>query len=91
MGLPARLNWEDIDETFDYIGPGYPDPSRQCLEAIRLMADLEGIILEPIYTGKALAAVIDHIRHGLLTSEDTVLFMHTGGLPELFNFADDFK
>ncbi|PZC48619.1 MAG: D-cysteine desulfhydrase/L-cysteate sulfo-lyase [Chloroflexi bacterium] len=90
MGLPARLNWEDIDETFDYIGPGYPDPSLQCLEAIRLMAELEGVILEPIYTGKALAAVIDHIRQGVLTSEDTVLFMHTGGLPELFNFADTF-
>ena len=38
----------------------------------------------------ALAAVIDHTRQGLLTSEDTVLFMHTGGLPELFNFADHF-
>ena len=90
MNLPARLTWEDIDETFDYIGPGYPDPSTECLEAIRLMAELEGIILEPIYTGKALAAVIDHTRQGLLTSEDTVLFMHTGGLPELFNFADHF-
>ena len=76
------MDWDDLTDTSDYIGPGYPDPSPECAEAIRLMAELEGIILEPVYTGKALAAVIDHVRKGVLTSKDTVLFMHTGGLPE---------
>ena len=91
LELPLRLEWDDLADTSDYIGPGYPDPSPECAEAIRLMAELEGIILEPVYTGKALAAVIDHVRKGVLTSDDTVLFMHTGGLPELFSFAEDLK
>lgn len=91
LELSLRLDWDDLTDTSDYIGPGYPDPSPECAEAIRLMAELEGIILEPVYTGKALAAVIDHVRKGVLTSKDTVLFMHTGGLPELFSFAEDLK
>ena len=91
LELPLRLDWEDVTETSDYVGPGYPDPSPECAEAIRLMAEQEGIILEPVYTGKALAAVIDHVRKGVLTSSDTVLFMHTGGLPELFSFAEELK
>ena len=88
IDLPVSLEERDIVQTSDYIGPGYAEPGPDCVEAMRMMAELEGIILEPIYTGKALAAVIDHVRKGILTSADTVLFMHTGGLPELFNYAD---
>lgn len=91
LELPITLEQDDISQTSDYIGPGYPDPSSEGIEAIRMMAQSEGIFLEPIYTGKALAAVIDHVRTGVLTSHDTVLFIHTGGLPELFNFAEELK
>lgn len=91
MELPLILEQWDVIQTSDYIGPGYAVAGKECVEAIRMMAELEGIILEPIYTGKALAAIIDHIRKGILTSKDTVLFMHTGGLPELFNFAEELK
>jgi D-cysteine desulfhydrase len=53
------------------------------------MAEQEGTILEPLHTGKALAALVDHIRRGGFTSAETVVFVHTGGLPELFGFADE--
>ena len=91
LELPLTLEQEDVIQTSDYIGPGYAVAGQECVDAMRMMAELEGIILEPIYTGKALAAVIDHVRKGILTSKDTVLFMHTGGLPELFNYADVLK
>ncbi len=91
LELPLTLEWDDLTLTSDYIGPGYAQAGPECVEALRMMAELEGMILEPIYTAKALAALIDHVRKGLLTSRDTVLFMHTGGLPELFNYADELK
>ena len=89
--LPVMLEAQEVIQTSDYIGPGYAVPGPECVEAMRMMAELEGVILEPIYTGKALAAVIDHIRKGILTPRDTVLFMHTGGLPELFNYAEELR
>ncbi|MCL0044155.1 pyridoxal-phosphate dependent enzyme [Dehalococcoidia bacterium] len=91
LKLPLTLEQKDVTQTSDYIGPGYAMLSQESTEAIRMMAELEGIILEPIYTARALAAIIDHTRKGILTSKDTVLFMHTGGLPELFNFSDGLK
>ena len=89
--LPVMLEAQEVIQTSDYIGPGYAVPGPECVEAMRMMAELEGVILEPIYTGKALAAVIDHTRKGILTPRDTVLFMHTGGLPELFNYAEELR
>ena len=88
LGLPLSIAWDEVDRTTDYVGEGYGVPGPDCIEAIRMMAELEGIILDPIYTGKALAAVIDHARRGILTPEDTVLFVHTGGLPEVFGYED---
>lgn len=74
----------DQIKLFDrYIGQKYGLPSRSGNEAIRLLAQLEGIFVDPIYTGKALAGLIDHARKGLL-KEKHVLFWHTGGTPALF-------
>jgi len=56
---------------------------------MRLAARTEGLILDPIYSGKAMAGLIDHARRGLLGSESTVVFVHTGGLPALFAFKDE--
>lgn len=88
LRLSVTLDKSDVTQVADYVGPGYAVVTREGVEAIRMMAELEGIILEPIYTGKALAAMIDHVRQGLLSARDTVLFVHTGGLPELFNYAE---
>ena len=58
-------------------------------QAIRLVAETEGLILDPVYSGKAMAGLIDHIRQGRLGADHTVVFLHTGGLPALFAYAED--
>jgi len=73
-----------------YVGEGYGLPTPQGLEAISLLAKTEAIILDPVYTGKAMSALIDHVRTGQLAPEDAVVFLHTGGGPSLFAHAADF-
>ena len=79
----------DRDPVFDirqgYIGPGYGRASRQGLAAISRVARAEGIVLDPVYTGKAMAALIDDVANGRLDAADTVLFLHSGGSPNLFD------
>lgn len=91
LGFSERLTWNDVIQLEGYIGPGYAIPSKECIEAIRMVAELEGIMLDPVYTGKVMATIIDYARNNKFKEDDTVLFMHTGGLPELFNFADQLK
>ncbi|MBC7225093.1 MAG: pyridoxal-phosphate dependent enzyme, partial [Anaerolineae bacterium] len=69
--------------------PGYPDPSEAGLEALCLMARTEGILLDPVYTGKALAGLLDQVRQGRWGKGDTVIFLHTGGTPALFAYAGE--
>ena len=72
-----------------YLGGGYAvmgDPDR---EAIRLLARTEGILLDPVYTGRATAGLLDQIRRGLIGPGETVLFWHTGGVPALFAYTQD--
>ena len=71
-----------IDGTF--AGPAYGVPTPGGLEAIRLLARTEAIFLDPVYTGKVMAALIAHVRSGELDPGDAVTFLHTGGGPSLF-------
>jgi len=82
--IPVRVEREDLSISFDYIGPGYGSSSAGCLEAIALLARTEGIILDHVYSGKAMAGLIDHARHGRFGEDDRVVFVHTGGTPALF-------
>jgi len=84
LHLPHRLEAADISVTEDYIGPGYGEPGDACLEALALVARTEAILLDPVYSGKAMAALIDHIRKGRYAPEDQVVLIHTGGTPALF-------
>jgi len=70
-----------------YYGSGYAIPTRACVEAIRLLATTEGVILDPVYTGKAMAGMIDHIRSGAIDPAETIVFVHTGGSPGMFGHA----
>ncbi|HLF41655.1 MAG TPA: pyridoxal-phosphate dependent enzyme, partial [Acidimicrobiia bacterium] len=70
-------------------GAGYGEPTAECLEAIRALARLEGVLLDPVYTGKAMAGLIGWAREGRFAGDDTVLFWHTGGAPALF--ADGYE
>jgi 1-aminocyclopropane-1-carboxylate deaminase/D-cysteine desulfhydrase-like pyridoxal-dependent ACC family enzyme len=67
-----------------HFGLGYGKPTPECLEAIRATARLEGLLLDPVYTGKAMAGLVAWARQGLFAPGDTVLFWHTGGSPALF-------
>ena len=67
----------------DYVGPGYSLPTPQMAEAVRMLARLEGILMDPVYTGKAMAGFIDLIRKGFFRKEENILFVHTGGSPAL--------
>ena len=72
-----------------YLGGGYGVVGQPEREAIRLMAQTEGLLLDPVYTGRALAGLIDLIRQGRFGKEETVVFWHTGGLPALFAYSGE--
>jgi D-cysteine desulfhydrase family pyridoxal phosphate-dependent enzyme len=71
-----------------YVGPGYALLTAETAAAIRTLAQSEGIILDPVYTGKAFAGLLDLISNGRFAPHETVIFLHTGGLPGLWAFAD---
>jgi D-cysteine desulfhydrase family pyridoxal phosphate-dependent enzyme len=89
LGIDFTIKPNRIFSISDYIGDGYGMMTDGCREAIKLVARTEGIFLDPVYSGKAMAGLIDHIRKGKLSKEDTVLFIHTGGTPALFAYADE--
>ena len=88
LGVATRVTAGDILTDQNYIGEGYAIPTPGCLEAIRLLARQEGIFLDPVYTGKTMAGMIDHIQKGAIDPAETVLFLHTGGATALFAYAD---
>lgn len=88
LGIDLRVAAADIDNRDDYVGAGYGIPSDAGLEAVLLAARTDGLVLDPVYTGKAFAAIIDDVRRGRLGDGEVAVFIHTGGLPLLFNVAD---
>jgi L-cysteate sulfo-lyase len=90
VGLPRALRDDAFEICRGYAGPGYGVPTPGMLEAVRLMATLEGIVLDPVYTGKAMAGLIDLVRSGHFAPDETIVFIHTGGMPAIFAYADHF-
>jgi D-cysteine desulfhydrase len=80
--LPAPVGEVRLD--VERIGPGYGSPTPACREALDLVARLEGVVLDPVYTGKAMAGLIAAVRSGEITESEQILFVHTGGTPALF-------
>ena len=83
LGADVHVEPKDID-ILRYYGAGYAKPSKEGLEAITLMAQQEGLILDPVYTGKAFAGLMHLIRTGKISENETVLFLHSGGTASLF-------
>ena len=71
------------------MGPGYSLSTEQMAEAVRMLALLEGTLMDPVYTGKAMAGLIDLVRQGYFNREESVLFVHTGGSPALQVYMSD--
>ncbi|AIX73363.1 MAG: D-cysteine desulfhydrase [Mixta calida] len=85
-GLLETHSRADITLWDDYFAPRYGMPSEEGMEAVKLLARLEGIILDPVYTGKAMAGLIDGISQQRFRREGPLLFVHTGGAPALFAY-----
>ncbi|BCH27993.1 D-cysteine desulfhydrase [Mesorhizobium sp. L-8-3] len=88
LGLDLVVGEEDIVNFTDFVGKAYGIPSEAGNEAVRLFARTEGIILDPIYTGKAAAGLIAHVREGRFSKDDVVVFVHTGGTPAVFTWSE---
>ena len=93
LGCPGVVAREDVVADTDYVGPGYGIPRADTIEAIRMFAELEGILLDPVYSGKGAAGLIDYCRKGRFRQGERIVFLHTGGAAGLFGydavFADD--
>lgn len=87
-GVPGCVVREDIIADCNYIGPGYGVPTESMNEAVLMLARFEGLLFDPVYSGKALAGLIDYIRQGRFTAGQKVVFLHTGGSAGLFAYSD---
>jgi 1-aminocyclopropane-1-carboxylate deaminase/D-cysteine desulfhydrase-like pyridoxal-dependent ACC family enzyme len=88
LGIPNPVAASDIICNDTQVGEGYGIPTQAGLDAILLLARTEGILLDPVYTGKAFAGMLADIRAGRYGPDDTVVFLHTGGAPALFAQTD---
>jgi D-cysteine desulfhydrase len=89
IDFDAQFAAKDFNVVYDYLGGGYGVVSDLEREAIRLLGSREGILLDPVYTGRAMGALLDLIRKKAFRPDETVLFWHTGGAPALFAYAKD--
>jgi L-cysteate sulfo-lyase len=89
IGIPSFVEPADVETTLEYVGPGYGMVSAAGEEAFDLLARTEGILLDPVYTAKALAALVADVRGGRLPADRPVIFIHTGGTPALFAYRDE--
>ena len=74
-----------------YMGEGYGLPTAEMMAAVSLAAQVEGVLLDPVYTGKAMAGLLGQIFRGEISEEETVVFLHTGGAPGLFAYRETFE
>ena len=91
VGCPGVVNRSDVVANSDYVGEGYGIPNEGTIEAIRIAARLEGILLDPVYSGKGMAGLIDLVRVGYFKRGQNVVFLHTGGSVGLFGYKDFFE
>lgn len=89
LGLNVKVTPDEFEINDAYVGKGYGIPTKECLDAIRLVAQAEGIFFDPVYTGKGMAGLIDLIKKGRFKTTDTIIFVHTGGVPGLFAYNEE--
>ena len=91
IGTGVTMPAEAVVAFDDYVGPGYSLPTDAMVEAVKLLASTESILLDPVYSGKAMAGLIDLVRKDYFPEGSNVLFLHTGGSPALFAYLDTFR
>lgn len=90
LGCPGVVARDDVVANTDYVGDGYGIPTEAGLEAIRMFAELEAILLDPVYSAKGAAGFIDLVRKGHFKKGERVVFLHTGGAVALFGYDNAF-
>lgn len=90
IGYPEIVSRDDVVVNSNYVGEGYGIPTAGTIEAIRMLAELEGILLDPVYSGKAMAGLIDLVRKHFFKNGDRIVFLHTGGTAGLFGYESFF-
>jgi D-cysteine desulfhydrase len=89
VGIDSAISQDAVLCFDEYVGPGYSLPTPQMAEAVRMLARLEGILMDPVYTGKAMAGLIDLVRKGYFKKDENILFVHTGGSPALYVYVKE--
>jgi len=90
VGLKGTVPRETVQCFEEYVGPGYSLPTPEMVKTVKLLAHTEGILLDPVYTGKAMAGMLDLIQKGFFKKGQNVCFVHTGGSPALYAYASYF-
>ena len=88
VGAPGIIQREDVVANCDYVGDGYGVPTKGMNDAVLLLARLEGLLFDPVYSGKGLAGMLDLIAKGEIGADETIVFVHTGGSAALFAYHD---
>jgi L-cysteate sulfo-lyase len=91
VGMRGGIARSAVMANCDYVGPGYGQPTLGMTEAVLMLARLEGVLLDPVYSGKAMAGLVDLIRKGEIGKRETVVFLHTGGAVGLFGYTGVFE
>jgi D-cysteine desulfhydrase len=89
VGVNSDIPREAVVCFDEYVGPGYSLPTPEMAKAVRMLARLEGVLIDPVYTGKAMAGLIDLVRKGTFDQKENILFVHTGGSPALYVYMSD--
>jgi D-cysteine desulfhydrase len=89
-GVGGKIPREAVLCFGDYVGAGYSLPTPGMIEAVKLLARTEAILLDPVYTGKTMAGMIDLVRKGYFKKDENILFVHTGGSPALYAYRETF-
>ncbi|MCR9127354.1 MAG: D-cysteine desulfhydrase [Rhodobacteraceae bacterium] len=90
LGAPVDITPSDVRANCDYVGAGYGVPTEGMVAALKLLAETEGLLFDPVYSGKGLDGLIDLIRKGYFDGMSNVVFLHTGGSAALFGYPDAF-
>lgn len=91
LGLPdGTVRAGHVVANCDYVGQGYGIPTQGMVDAVRLLAETEGVLLDPVYSGKAMDGLVSLIRQGRFRADENVVFLHTGGAVGLFGYPDIF-
>ncbi len=88
LGQSIKVDEGQVITHQEYYGAAYAEPTKEADGAVRLVARTEAVLLDPVYTGKAMAGLIDHVKRGVVAPTESVVFLHTGGIPGVFAQAE---